>query len=108
MSAQFGYTEIVRILLDAGEHPNRYNPLGFHGHSTPLHKAAFAGHEETVRLLVERGARLDMKDTLWQDTPEGWAAYGGKTQIAGVLARTDTPDGETLTSEWVVGNGCAT
>lgn len=38
-----------------------------------------------VRLLVERGARLDMKDLLWQGTPAGWAAYGGKTQVAAYL-----------------------
>jgi hypothetical protein len=82
LSAQFGHTEIVRLLLDAGEDPNRYNPPGFHSHSTPLHQAALAGHEETVRLLVERGARLDLKDTSWQGTPEGWARHEGRTEIA--------------------------
>lgn len=85
LSAQFGHTEIVRLLLDAGEDPNRYNPPGFHGHSTPLHQAALAGHEETVRLLVERGARLDLKDTTWQGTPEGWAMHEGRTKIAEYL-----------------------
>jgi ankyrin repeat protein len=90
LSAQFGHVEIVHMLLDAGENPSRYNPPGFHAHSTPLHQAALAGHEETVRLLVERNARLDLKDTIWQGTPEGWALHGGKTQIANYLrARTD-------------------
>jgi hypothetical protein len=36
-------------------------------------------------LLVERGARLDLKDTIWQGTPEGWASHVGKTQVAGYL-----------------------
>ena len=85
LSAQFGHTEIVHMLLDAGEDPNRYNPPGFHAHSTPLHQAALAGHEATVRLLVERGARMDFKDTVWQSTPEGWASHGGKTQVADYL-----------------------
>lgn len=85
LSAQFGHTEIVHTLLDAGEDPNRYNPPGFHPHSTPLHQAALAGHEAAVRLLVERGARLDLKDTVWQGTPEGWASHGGKTRVADYL-----------------------
>jgi hypothetical protein len=80
LAAQFGHTAIVRLLLDAGEDPNRYNPVGFHGHSTPLHQAAVGGHGETVRLLVERGARLDAKDTMWQGTPAGWAQHGGRTE----------------------------
>lgn len=82
LSAQFGHTEIVNMLLDVGEDPNRYNPPGFHAHSTPLHQAALAGHEATVRLLVERGARLDLKDTVWLGTPEGWASHGGKARVA--------------------------
>jgi len=85
LAAQFGHTEIVRLLLDAGEDPSRYNPPGFHAHSTPLHQAALAGYAETVRLLVERGARLDLKDTMWQGTPAGWAEHGGKTEIANYL-----------------------
>jgi hypothetical protein len=85
LAAQFGHEEIVRLLLDAGEDPNRYNPMGTHAHSTPLHQAALAGHEDVVRLLLERGARLDFKDTMWQGTAEGWARYGGHTKIAEYL-----------------------
>ena len=44
------------MLLNAGEDPSRYNPVGCHAHSTPLHQAALAGHIGVVRLLVQRGA----------------------------------------------------
>lgn len=81
LASQFGHVEIVRMLLDAGEDPNRYNPVGGHSHSTPLHQAAAAGNEEMVRLLVERGARLDMEDILWHGTPAGWARHEGKLKI---------------------------
>jgi Ankyrin repeats (3 copies) len=84
-AAQFGYVEIVRLLLDSGVDPDRYNPPGAHSHSTPLHQAAIAGHEAVVRLLVERGARLDRQDTVWRGTPAGWAAYGGKKEIEAYL-----------------------
>jgi len=81
LASQFGHVDVVRLLLDAGEDPNRYNPVGGHSHSTPLHQAAAAGNEEMVRLLVERGARLDMKDILWHGTPAGWAAHEGKSKV---------------------------
>src|SRR5579864_3471984 len=64
LAAQHGHVEIVRLLLDAGEDPSRYNPDGNHAHSTPLHQAVIVGHDAVVRLLVERGARLDIKDII--------------------------------------------
>ncbi|MFZ3341012.1 MAG: ankyrin repeat domain-containing protein [Terriglobales bacterium] len=81
LAADRGQIEIMRILLGAGEDPNRYNPVGGHSHATPLHQAAGAGNEEMVRLLVERGARLDMKDILWNGTPADWARHEGKPEI---------------------------
>jgi ankyrin repeat protein len=85
LAAQLGQAEIVRLLLDAGEDPNRFNPEGTHSHSTPLHQAALAGHLDVVRTLVEHGARLDIRDTLWHGTPLGWAEHGGKAEVAGYL-----------------------
>jgi len=81
LAAQHGHADIVRLLLDAGEDPNRYNPDGNHAHSTPLHQAVLAGHDAVVRLLVERGARLDIQDTIYHGTALGWAIYGGQTEI---------------------------
>ncbi len=85
LAAQHGHVEIVRLLLDAGVDPNRYNPEGNHGHSTPLHQAVWSGHDAAVRLLVERGARLDVRDTIYEGTPLGWAEYGGRKEIAEYL-----------------------
>jgi ankyrin repeat protein len=85
LAAQLGHVEVVRLLLDAGEDPNRYNPDGTHSHSTPLHQATLAGHDAVVRLLVERGARLDIKDTIYQGTPLGWARHGRQTEIVKYL-----------------------
>jgi hypothetical protein len=90
LASHFGQVEIVRLLLDAGEDPNRCNPLGGHSHSTPLHQAAANGNEEMVRLLVERGARLDMKDVLWHGTPAGWARHEGKSKIEDYLRAQET------------------
>jgi hypothetical protein len=87
LAADFGHVEIVRLLLDAGEDPNRYNPVGGHSHTTPLHQAAGGGHDEVVRLLVERGARLDLTDILWRATPADWAKHAGRTEIEAYLRR---------------------
>jgi hypothetical protein len=85
LAADFGHVEIVRLLLDAGEDPNRYNPVGGHSHATPLHQAAGRGHTEVVRLLAERGAKLDLRDILWRGTPADWARHAGKTEIEAYL-----------------------
>jgi len=89
IAAQTGQVEAVRMLLDAGEDPNRYNPPGTHAHSAPIHQAVWAGHLDVVRLLVERGACLDTRDMVYESTPLGWARYGGKTEIAEYLERHD-------------------
>lgn len=85
LAAQHGRTEIVRLLLDAGEDPSRYNPVGAHAHSTPLHQAVAGGHAETVRLLAGRGARLDLRDTLFDGTPRDWAEHMKAEEIAAYL-----------------------
>jgi hypothetical protein len=84
-AAQHGHEEIVRLLLDAGEDPSRYAPS--HSHSTPLHQAAWHGHECVARLLVARGARTELKDTIFGGTPADWAEHAGRPELAALLRR---------------------
>jgi hypothetical protein len=77
LAAQQGHPDVVALLLDAGLDPNRFNPESNHPHCTPLHQAVLGGHEAVARLLVARGARLDIRDTIWHGTPLGWAIHGG-------------------------------
>jgi peptide-methionine (S)-S-oxide reductase len=44
-----------------------------------------------VRLLVERGARLDIQDTIYRGTPLGWAIHGGQTGIEQYLRARPAP-----------------
>jgi ankyrin repeat protein len=85
LAAQLGQVEAVRALLDAGEDPDRFNPEGCHAHATPLHNAVWNARADVVRLLVERGARLDIRDRIFDATPLGWAEYGKKTEAAAFL-----------------------
>jgi ankyrin repeat protein len=86
LAAQCGHAEVLAALIDAGEDPNRFNPPGTHSHTPPLHQAIAAGHLHVVKLLVERGARLDIKDTIYESTPLGWASYFDQPEIAAYLA----------------------
>ena len=85
LATQSGQLDVARILLDAGEDPNRFNPEGCHSHATPLHQAIAGGHVEMTKLLVARGAKLDTADTIFRGTPLGWAVYCDKPAIAEYL-----------------------
>lgn len=87
LAAQLGYANTLQLLLDAGEDSDRLNPDGFHSHSTPLHQAVWANHLDVVKLLVERGARLDIRDTLYDGTPLGWAEHGNRKEIVDYLRK---------------------
>jgi ankyrin repeat protein len=91
LAAQHGQVEVLRLLLDAGEDPSRYNPEGHHSHCTPLHQAIWSNQMQAVELLVARGARLDLQDSIYQGTPLDWALYGERAEIAGFLRRHGAP-----------------
>jgi len=89
LAAQHGHAEIVTLLLDAGEDPSRYNPPGAHAHSTPLHQAALAGHLDVVRALVDRGAPLDLRDTVHGATPRELADHEGRRDVSALLRQAE-------------------
>ncbi|MBY0495763.1 MAG: ankyrin repeat domain-containing protein [Cyanobacteria bacterium] len=91
LAAQCGHPDVVGVLLDAGEDPNRFNPPGTHSHTPPLHQAIAAGHLEVVKVLIDRGARLDIKDTIHHGTPLGWAKYCDQPAIADYLRSRGAP-----------------
>jgi peptide-methionine (S)-S-oxide reductase len=82
LQAAFGIAVInrqvssARICLQAGADVNGWLPV--HSHSTPAHQAAVHDDVEMLHLLVESGARLDIRDTLWNATPLSWAVHTGK------------------------------
>jgi len=91
LAAMHGHAEVVALLLDAGEDPDRYNPPTLHAHATPLHQAVAGRHLGVVRLLVERGARLDLQDRIWEGTPLDWAVHLEVGEVADYLRQRGAP-----------------
>jgi len=70
-ACEYGRTEVVDFLLRRGIDPGER-----HRGETGLHWAAYGGHGAIVRLLLDRGAPVDVKDERFDQTPLGWALYG--------------------------------
>jgi ankyrin repeat protein len=68
-----GNLEAARIALDAGADVNAFLPV--HSHGTALHTAALGENVAMLDLLLERGARTDTRDKLWDATPLDWATH---------------------------------
>src|SRR5439155_4178167 len=53
-------------------------PLATRGKNgaTALHTAAYSGAADTVRLLLDRAAGIEARDTAWECTPLDWAIVG--------------------------------
>jgi ankyrin repeat protein len=66
--------DAARLCIQAGADMNRF--MVVHAHSLPIHQAAVNDDAPMLRLLVESGAKLDIRDTLWNGTPLGWAIHG--------------------------------
>jgi peptide-methionine (S)-S-oxide reductase len=52
-----------------------------YSHATPLHHATASGSLATVKMLVERGARMDVRDSVYDGTPLDWAEHLKKEDI---------------------------
>lgn len=75
--------DAARLCLQAGADANAFMPV--HKHSAPLHQAALDGDVAMMKLLVSHGARNDIRDTLWNGTPLGWAVHNGQREAEAYL-----------------------
>lgn len=71
-ACEFGRTEVAATLLQTGMDADaRLTQRG----ETGLHWGAYGAHAQIVELLLDRGARVDVKDQSHQSTPLEWAVF---------------------------------
>jgi ankyrin repeat protein len=83
-----GDVATVEWLLDHGADPNREATFGGPDHGvgiTALHLAAQQGHLEVARLLLSRGADVNVIDQVHGSTPIGWAEYCHQPAVRDLL-----------------------
>lgn len=78
------FVEIIKILLAGGADPNRVTRPGVETEAfmrdirtraeSPLHRAAAFGSEDAIQMLLDAGARKDVKD-MNGDSPLTWASW---------------------------------
>ena len=78
-----GDTRKASLLLDHGAD---VNAIDEEFRSTPLGLAARWGHQETVALLLERGADPNLSGAPWA-TPFAWAKRKGRSEVVPILQR---------------------
>lgn len=80
LAAMGGDTEIMTMLLDAGAAADASSRDG----STPLHGAAFMGHDEAVRILLARGADSTIRNAAGRTALD---SLGASADMAVVMGR---------------------
>jgi len=81
-----GKPDAIRMLIDLGVDVNAHS-TAIHPHGSPLHHAVDSGSMEAVKILVEAGAKLDVRDRIYDGTPLDWAEHLGRNEIADYLRR---------------------
>ncbi len=75
--AQANRLDAVRLLLDLGTDPNA---MAVNGRGA-LHEAAWAGHREMLELLLDHGARLDVRSKAHGGTSVDYAHHAGRSEL---------------------------
>jgi ankyrin repeat protein len=79
-----GHVDVVALLLDLGMSPDIEDPEGAKQH--PLHFAADTDSLAIARLLIDRGAQIDPRETRYSSTPLWGAVWGQRQRMIDFLS----------------------
>jgi len=74
-----GRMDAVKLVLDLGFDPDWLDEV------TALHSAAGGNKEEIVRVLLQRGASLTLREPFYDGTPIGWADFFDQQHMRDIL-----------------------
>src|SRR5205085_12590074 len=77
--------DVVEMLLDFGMSPNIED--WENGHRRALHVAAYAGAARSAKLLIARGADIDARETNYDSSPLGMAAWAQEPRTIELLGK---------------------
>jgi len=83
-AAELGWLDSVHELLD--EQPDSVNRKSGSFGYTALHSATSKGYRDLARLLLNRGAEVNVTDEMYRKTPLGEALYYGNDAMARLLS----------------------
>ena len=84
-----GQSDIVQGLLNSGIDPNK--DASSDG-AYPLHLASLKGNKEIVQILIDNGAKIDLRATNKDKaTPLAWAAFFGQKDVVSLLIEAGAP-----------------
>ncbi len=75
--------DVLALLMDLGFSLEITDGTG----KRALHEAAAHDALRAAAFLVERGAEIDSRESIYDGTPIGWAAHGDKTEMVRFLSR---------------------
>ncbi len=96
------FFECMRVLLRHGVDPNvpRYGQTALHYAAARHGNLDGAGRARFAAILLDYGARFDMRDDLLKSTALGWACRWGRTELAKVLIERGAPINEPDAEPW--------
>jgi len=75
LAALNGHADGIVRLLQIGGIDVNVASKDLYSHATPLHHAVCSGSLDTVKVLVNAGAKLTARDKVYRGTPLGWAEH---------------------------------
>ena len=97
-----GHFQCMAVLLRHGVDPNvaRYGQRALHFAAAYSGAVSDADRARFAAMLLDAGAKLDVRDDLLKSTPLGWACRWGRTKLAELLIARGAVIDEADAEEW--------